>query len=116
MLEAAREIAPAIALFGCQKLRLHIRPDATRKLLHLLCPRFDLAATLEKPRSHDRYAAATTSYARQNIGHHEGTPGSAIRRPWNQSNTPCAASAATTHRSEERRVGKECRSRWSPYH
>ena len=26
-----------------------------------------------------------------------------------------AALAATT-RSEERRVGKECRSRWSPYH
>ena len=25
-------------------------------------------------------------------------------------------SAATTTRSEERRVGKECRSRWSPYH
>src|SRR2546430_16126911 len=24
--------------------------------------------------------------------------------------------AAGTHRSEERRVGKECRSRWSPYH
>ena len=23
---------------------------------------------------------------------------------------------ATTMRSEERRVGKECRSRWSPYH
>ena len=22
----------------------------------------------------------------------------------------------TTNRSEERRVGKECRSRWSPYH
>ena len=22
----------------------------------------------------------------------------------------------TEHRSEERRVGKECRSRWSPYH
>ena len=22
----------------------------------------------------------------------------------------------TTFRSEERRVGKECRSRWSPYH
>src|SRR5574337_367067 len=22
----------------------------------------------------------------------------------------------TVHRSEERRVGKECRSRWSPYH
>src|SRR2546426_8895432 len=24
--------------------------------------------------------------------------------------------AAEKHRSEERRVGKECRSRWSPYH
>ena len=24
--------------------------------------------------------------------------------------------ALTEHRSEERRVGKECRSRWSPYH
>ena len=23
---------------------------------------------------------------------------------------------AISHRSEERRVGKECRSRWSPYH
>ena len=26
------------------------------------------------------------------------------------------ASLADTTRSEERRVGKECRSRWSPYH
>ena len=24
--------------------------------------------------------------------------------------------SALIHRSEERRVGKECRSRWSPYH
>ena len=27
-----------------------------------------------------------------------------------------AEPAAATDRSEERRVGKECRSRWSPYH
>jgi len=27
-----------------------------------------------------------------------------------------AASSAKEPRSEERRVGKECRSRWSPYH
>ena len=27
-----------------------------------------------------------------------------------------AICAAILHRSEERRVGKECRSRWSPYH
>ena len=26
------------------------------------------------------------------------------------------AAACNTTRSEERRVGKECRSRWSPYH
>src|SRR5258707_11320819 len=33
--------------------------------------------------------------------------------------TPCPLSPAVvmvTLRSEERRVGKECRSRWSPYH
>src|SRR5579863_1972364 len=29
----------------------------------------------------------------------------------------CASAApGAGHRSEERRVGKECRSRWSPYH
>ena len=27
-----------------------------------------------------------------------------------------AGEAAVSGRSEERRVGKECRSRWSPYH
>ena len=27
-----------------------------------------------------------------------------------------ASNNVTTTRSEERRVGKECRSRWSPYH
>ena len=32
--------------------------------------------------------------------------------------TGCAAAQAAfaANRSEERRVGKECRSRWSPYH
>ena len=29
---------------------------------------------------------------------------------------PFLASIETVNRSEERRVGKECRSRWSPYH
>ena len=28
----------------------------------------------------------------------------------------CHANVVLTCRSEERRVGKECRSRWSPYH
>src|SRR5205807_6166912 len=29
---------------------------------------------------------------------------------------PCRRCRACRRRSEERRVGKECRSRWSPYH
>ena len=29
---------------------------------------------------------------------------------------PIAGPGMITYRSEERRVGKECRSRWSPYH
>ena len=32
------------------------------------------------------------------------------------SKTELKAQSAQTTRSEERRVGKECRSRWSPYH
>src|SRR3989442_15804934 len=38
---------------------------------------------------------------------------------WESSTSPSSASSATAscrRRSEERRVGKECRSRWSPYH
>ena len=30
--------------------------------------------------------------------------------------TPEAMNDPAAYRSEERRVGKECRSRWSPYH
>ena len=33
-----------------------------------------------------------------------------------QSNTKTKVSLNFDDRSEERRVGKECRSRWSPYH
>src|SRR4029434_8476894 len=40
--------------------------------------------------------------------HRSGTPPCAIQRAEN-----CKRA---TMRSEERRVGKECRSRWSPYH
>src|SRR2546430_13530903 len=34
----------------------------------------------------------------------------------NNSGTMLASSDTLSVRSEERRVGKECRSRWSPYH
>ena len=35
---------------------------------------------------------------------------------FNIQKTKIMASSPITSRSEERRVGKECRSRWSPYH
>src|SRR5256886_15933695 len=49
--------------------------------------------------------------ARANLGHHlsDETVGNILRRH-------DIASAPKRSRSEERRVGKECRSRWSPYH
>src|SRR5688572_3089720 len=37
-------------------------------------------------------------------------------RSSNRSVSPRSTSKHSTARSEERRVGKECRSRWSPYH
>src|SRR2546425_4155005 len=35
---------------------------------------------------------------------------------WRARCSPRTGSRASQARSEERRVGKECRSRWSPYH
>src|SRR2546425_2880076 len=37
-------------------------------------------------------------------------------RPWRALQTPGLQMPTRGPRSEERRVGKECRSRWSPYH
>ena len=37
-------------------------------------------------------------------------------QPFFVENKPGASGTIGTERSEERRVGKECRSRWSPYH
>src|SRR5215475_15799063 len=34
----------------------------------------------------------------------------------NKARPPVGAASVVSARSEERRVGKECRSRWSPYH
>ena len=35
---------------------------------------------------------------------------------WHNGTTPIPKVDIEAKRSEERRVGKECRSRWSPYH
>ena len=37
-------------------------------------------------------------------------------RPWTIRQYAGFSTAEESNRSEERRVGKECRSRWSPYH
>ena len=42
--------------------------------------------------------------------------GPAIEGPAPVTSTALSLAAPVTNRSEERRVGKECRSRWSPYH
>src|SRR3712207_9405248 len=39
-----------------------------------------------------------------------------VRDPLRHQRLALAAEPPTVLRSEERRVGKECRSRWSPYH
>src|SRR2546430_13769584 len=47
------------------------------------------------------------------------TEGAAVGVGWNvrgQKRFPRRGAHAAAKRSEERRVGKECRSRWSPYH
>src|SRR2546429_3065037 len=50
----------------------------------------------------------------------DATPGSpgptTLTDPWGQLAGRVAAARDSRFRSEERRVGKECRSRWSPYH
>ena len=38
------------------------------------------------------------------------------KKIWLASDEDREGEAISWHRSEERRVGKECRSRWSPYH
>src|SRR2546422_10991063 len=48
---------------------------------------------------------------------HDGGAGQAAhRRPLGRPGGPAAVLEEGDRRSEERRVGKECRSRWSPYH
>ena len=42
--------------------------------------------------------------------------GSTSDQPHADKITGTLDSLGIEHRSEERRVGKECRSRWSPYH
>ena len=48
-------------------------------------------------------------YALRHVGYHRLPPGAIVEGE-------VADGEVLATRSEERRVGKECRSRWSPYH
>src|SRR2546430_6859776 len=39
-----------------------------------------------------------------------------LQQTWHESSREAGGENRHNYRSEERRVGKECRSRWSPYH
>src|SRR2546426_5824828 len=54
-------------------------------------------------------------------GEHQRSSSGSISSAWGTRSTPLVPGMRMSHsmsdtRSEERRVGKECRSRWSPYH
>ena len=53
------------------------------------------------------YDGPPTPERREELFHHIGQAPSHLR---------AAVKGLSEQRSEERRVGKECRSRWSPYH
>src|ERR1051326_2469384 len=60
----------------------------------------------------------TTSLVLAGLATDDGKPNppGALSNTWNLISGPAAVTITNVHRSEERRVGKECRSRWSPYH
>src|SRR5256885_12330733 len=71
-----------------------------------ICMKVDLAL----PNS-DSYSSQTLAKVRQNLGTDVVVLGSYL-----DSSDAAGGSLRLDLRSEERRVGKECRSRWSPYH
>src|SRR3712207_2747702 len=70
----------------------------------------------------DRVATYNTMLAahrRSERAHSDQASRAAVRRLIPPTPCPCFLARSVTtllYRSEERRVGKECRSRWSPYH
>src|SRR5438309_6334654 len=60
----------------------------------------------------DPYTRSCRTYLKSSIG--PDTPGRFPRGAASPPATAAHGSAAVARRSEERRVGKECRSRWAP--
>src|SRR3712207_8643558 len=60
--------------------------------------------------------AVTLGQAERVEGHAPDLARAAVRRPVGGADVEAVERGRRRGRSEERRVGKECRSRWSPYH
>src|SRR5256886_14898851 len=88
-----------------------------------------VAGQYTKPRSSALDALGLPAYRGDMINSLEPTPEARVADPQRMIRAYANAAAAMNmlraylgggladlHRSEERRVGKECRSRWSPYH
>ena len=63
-----------------------------------------------------RLESANGEMAKANVGKTVATNEPSHKAIGNQPSCTANTSCSNTARSEERRVGKECRSRWSPYH
>src|SRR5256885_2661723 len=61
-------------------------------------------------------ARAASALIRASSNRFNNSARSRAREHWRASSNRKARSGVVNTRSEERRVGKECRSRWSPYH
>ena len=68
------------------------------------------------PEAADISLAWTLDLTKTGCLHEWHVRGEGDRHPLHFVDIAIAASAGEGVRSEERRVGKECRSRWSPYH
>ena len=62
-----------------------------------------------------RIEGTLTTTSHLHVGSGETTNRKEIKNK-NKKDEEAEIAAIVTDRSEERRVGKECRSRWSPYH
>src|ERR1017187_4393182 len=85
----------------CLTVAVRIRPDWLRSIVW---------GPL-RPQDSSRTAAATVPVPQAKVS--PSTPRSYVRM---RQTEPPGLDPKFTLRSEERRVGKECRSRWSPYH
>ena len=125
-------VMTAVARMKAQspQLRLRIMGDTSDQILRLLDQRrIDMAIARRSPAAH------SSSYSFEELGNERllvvvrsGHPLTRRRKlgwqelvgdwPWilQPATSPARIALDQLLRSEERRVGKECRSRWSPYH